>query len=313
MAVRRRLPPVEQIEAFVLAARSPNLRMAAEQLALSPSALTRRIQAFSGYVGHELFERCARGVRLTDAGRKCLEELEPTFLALREAALFVGGYGDEECEVKISVSHSLAVSWLYPRLARFRTENPKIELVVKIERSAIHVRNGEVDLGICHQGVDVSHLWAEALLDVSVTPVASPQLAAAFRAGECRLEDQNLLVSAQSGDSWGHWKHATGYPHALTPSTEFDLLHGMYEAAAHGLGVALGASPTVALHLEAGRLEPIGLDVARLAKGYSLVATASRLRLPHVNTVYQWFLKEGALTRDCLRAARPAVAEPVPA
>lgn len=309
MAVRRRLPPVEQIEAFVLAARSPNLRMAAEQLALSPSALTRRIQAFSGYVGHELFERCARGVRLTEAGRKCLEELEPAFLTLREAAMFVGGYGDEECEVKISVSHSLAVSWLYPRLAQFRAEHPKIELVVKIERSAAHVRSGEVDLAICHQGVDVSHLWVEALLDVSVTPVASPQLAAAFRAGECRLEDQNLLVSAQSADSWCQWKQATGYPHALTPHTTFDLLHGMYEAAAHGLGIALGASPTVRLHLEAGRLEPIGLGIAHFAKGYSLVATASRLRLAHVNSVYQWFLSQGALTRDCLGSVSADVAE----
>lgn len=300
MAVRRRLPPVEQIEAFVLAARAPNLRVAAEQLALSPSALTRRIQAFASYVGHDLFERCARGVRLTEAGRKCLENLEPALLGLREAAVFVGGYGEEECEVKISISHSLAVSWLYPRLTAFRDEHPKIDLVVKIERSAAQVRNGDVDLGICHCDVDVANLWTRPLLEIAATPVAAPEIVAAFSAGERRLEDLALLVSAQSTDAWSEWARATCYPSPLAATTEFDLLHGMYEAAAHGLGVALGASPTVAPHLEAGRLAPLGLGVAHFTKGYRLVSTESRLRLPHVDVAYRWFLAEGAMTANCL-------------
>jgi len=302
MAVRRRLPPVEQIEAFVLAARAASLRVAADELALSPSALTRRIQSFASYVGHDLFERCARGVRLTEAGRRCLETLEPALLGLREAAVFVGGYGDEECEVKVSISHSLAVSWLYPRLSAFRDAHPKIDLVVRIERSAAQVRNGDVDLGICHFGVDVANLWSRPLLEITATPVAAPEIVAAFRAGERRLEDQALLVSAQSTDAWTQWARATHYPNPLAATTEFDVLHGMYEAAAHGLGVAMGASPTVAPHLEAGRLATLGLGVARFTKGYQLVSTETRLRLPHVDAAHRWFLSEGAMTANCLDA-----------
>src|SRR5215469_18054206 len=88
--MRRRMPPLEQIEAFVEAARGPTFRAAAERCALSPAAFSRRIQAFASHLGVVLFERHGAQLRLTEAGRQCLAELEPAYRELRRAAAAVG-------------------------------------------------------------------------------------------------------------------------------------------------------------------------------------------------------------------------------
>lgn len=312
MVSRRRLPPVEQIEAFLHAARAPNFRTAAEQLALSPAALTRRIRAFTDYVGEELFERAAGGMRLTDAGQRCVERLAPTFFSLRDAAADVGQHDSDNRQVKVSISHSLAVSWLIPKLPEFREAYPAIEILPKIERTSARVRSGEVDIGICHVGIDCSRLRMETLFGVNVTPVAAPSILA--KAGSIRLQDQYLLVSAQSENLWEWWALETGYSGELVAHTEYDILQGMYEAAACGLGVALGASPTVWPHIQSGRLVPLGLDSAYLPEAYRLISTDARLELPHVAAVWDWLLREGEVVRELGTAAmRPPVPAVAPA
>jgi DNA-binding transcriptional LysR family regulator len=89
--MRRRLPPLEQIEAFIEAGRARTFREAADRCALSPAAFSRRIQGFSDFIGLKLFERQPGGVRLTEAGRSCLAELEPAYMELRRAAAHVAG------------------------------------------------------------------------------------------------------------------------------------------------------------------------------------------------------------------------------
>ena len=89
--MRRRLPPLEQIEAFIEAAEAPSFRVAAERCALSPAAFSRRIQAFSACLGVALFERTPSGARLTAAGRRCLADLKPAYLELRRPPLSPSG------------------------------------------------------------------------------------------------------------------------------------------------------------------------------------------------------------------------------
>lgn len=297
MVARRRLPPVDQIEAFLQAARAPNFRTAAEQLALSPAALTRRIQAFSDYVGEELFERSGGGMRLTQAGHRCIQQLEPVFFSLRDAAASVGGRDQTIHQINISVSHSLAVSWLIPRMQRFRESHPMIDLTLKIERTSARVRSGDADIGICYAGVDCSRLRMEPLFGVTVTPVACPAVAAR-NSGRVQLSDECLLVSAQSSELWRWWGRETGYPEELAASTEFDILQGMYEAAACGLGIALGASPTVWPYMDSGKLVPLGMGSAHIPDAYRLISTDARIAQPQVAAVWDWLLHEARTVCD---------------
>jgi DNA-binding transcriptional LysR family regulator len=294
--MRRRLPPFEQIEAFVEAARAPSFRVAADRCALSPAAFSRRIQAFSSFFQTNLFERQPGGVRLTEAGEDCLRELEPAYLELRRAAASVARRSAEACHVRLSLSHSLAVGWLIPRLDQVRTAHPQVDLILHTERAAAAVRRGEVDLGICFSDVDAKGLDCELLVPMAAAPMAAPQIARSFRAGAARLEQYRLLTISRMEDPWVTWARESGHDGPLQGTLAFDLMHAAYEAAALGLGVVMGASPTVAPYLEGGRLERLPLPAVRFPGGYNLVATSERSRRPAVAAVRRWLLAEAAAT-----------------
>ncbi len=291
--MRRRLPPMEQIEAFIEAAEQPTFRAAAERCALSPAAFSRRVQAFSAYVGLTLFERAAGGVRLTDTGRRCLEELKPAFLELRRVAASVAADAPGDRRVTLSLSHSLAVGWLIPRLDRFRSAHPDLELSLRTRRDAADIRDGQADLGLCFEDIDVKGLCVQPLLEVDVFPAASPQVAARIEAQGARLRDQRLLSVSYPPDLWPWWASSVGLVEALPASATFDLMHAVYETAAQGLGVALAATPTAQAHLASGRLVRLRLPSAPFPGTYRLAAKEDRRRRPAVQAVWRWLEAEG--------------------
>ncbi len=289
----RRIPRLESIEAFIEAARSPNFRMAAERCAISPAAFSRRIQAFTAFAGCELFERTAQGMRLTEAGRACQAALEPTYLELRRSALEIGLLA-KPAQVTISLSHSLAVGWLIPRLDRLRARHPQIDVVIRTERTAAVIRAGDADLGVCANDVDVSGLVAEHFLDMHIFPVAAPAIGAAYRAG-AGLERLRLLAVVQHPDVWDWWSREVGRPMpGLRAAQTFDVLQAMYEAAVAGHGVAAASHVTVQPHLVSGRLVELGLPAARFPGCYNLAATARRLQSPPVRAVWAWMRDDAA-------------------
>lgn len=294
------MPRLEVIEAFIEAAHAPSFRIAAERCALSPAAFSRRIQAFRDFAGREVFDRTPRGVLLTDAGRECLAVLEPTYRAMMEAARDLGAMG-RPARVTISLSHSLAVAWLIPRLERFRLRAPQIEIAIQTTRSAESIRSGAADLGICATDIDVAGLHAEHLLDIDITPVACPEMADEIRAGRRRLSDHRLLTAVQDPAMWSWWADKVGADGRPLPRAEtFDMANALYEAAATGWGVATGMSVTVTPHLQSGRLVSLGLPAARYPGAYRLVAKASRMRSAPVAAFWRWLAEEGRLQRRSL-------------
>jgi len=289
---------MDQIEAFIEAARGPSFRAAAERCALSPSAFSRRIQSFCAFFPAALFERGKNGVVLTDAGRACAAELQPAYLALRSAAASVAGNDLAEGRVTLSLSHSLAVGWLIPRLDSFRTLHPRLELHLTTRRDASALGDGEADLGICFTDIDLTGFTFERLLDIVAAPVASPQIAADLAKSGDVLAGAPLLSMASPPDSWDVWSARTGRDESLVPATRFDILHAMYESASHGLGIALGSSPTVWPHLEQRRLVRLPLPAARLPGAYRVAATPARKRRRSVDTVWRWLKTEARRTPE---------------
>jgi len=296
--MRRRLPPIDQIEAFIEAARGPSFRAAAERCALSPSAFSRRIQAFCAFFPAALFERGKNGVVLTDAGRTCLAELEPAYLALRRAAASVAGDDLPEGRVTLSLSHSLAVGWLIPRLDSFRALHPRLELHLMTRRDASALGDGGADLGICFTDIDLSRFAFERLFDIVAAPVASPQIAADLAKSGDALAGAPLLSVRYPPDFWDVWSARTGRNESLVPAARFDILHAMYESASHGLGIALGSSPTVWPHLDSGRLVRLPLPAARLPGSYRLATAPARRRRRSVDTVWRWLRTEARKTPE---------------
>ncbi|HEX5265104.1 MAG TPA: LysR substrate-binding domain-containing protein [Phenylobacterium sp.] len=293
----RRIPRLEVIEAFIEAAHAPTFRIAAERCALSPAAFSRRIQAFRDFVGREVFDREPGGMRLTQAGQECVARLEPLHRAMTEAARDLGATA--RCgRITVSLSHSLAVSWLFPRLDRFRARCPGVEVAIQTTRTAEAIRLGEADLGICASDVEVGGLNTQRLLDIDVTPVGSPKVAEAFRSGRAQLKDFPLLSPIHAPDMWRWWAETSGVDIGPLPaSTTFDMAYALYEAAAAGWGLAPGMSATVDAHLLSGRLQPLGLPSARYPGYYSLVAKPSRMRAPAAAAFWSWLSEEANAAR----------------
>jgi LysR family glycine cleavage system transcriptional activator len=139
-----------------------------------------------------------------------------------------------------SLSHSLAVGWLIPRLDRFRARFADVDVEILTVRTAEAIRLGDADLGVCAMDVDVSGLHAEHLLDVRVTPVACPRIASEFRAGNGSLAKHPLLGMTRHPGLWSWWAGEVGANHdaRLHAKAGFDALHAAHEAAAAGLDLA---------------------------------------------------------------------------
>lgn len=292
--MHRRLPPLENIQAFIEAARGPNFRAAAERCAISPAAFSRRLQALASQLDRALFERTSDGLRLTEAGIRCLRELEPAYLELRRAARAAVGDEVEQTEVRLSLSHSLAVGWLIPRLGDLSEAAPEIRLSFDTVRDDSALRRGTVDLALCYSDADLSGLTSSPLIGVRGTPVASPEVADRFRANPDLAAFPRLAVTVPA-NIWGWWTDQAGQAR-LAATTQFDVMQAAYEAAAMGMGIVLGALPTVQPYLDDGRLVELGLPWLKYPGEYRLAATRAGRRRPHVAAVWSWLEDQAADT-----------------
>lgn len=291
--MRRRLPPMDNVEAFVVAASSPNFKAAADSMALSEAAFSRRIQSLSDHVGLKLFERRGSVTRLTEAGRRCLSELEPAYIELIRATSAVEQLALQQSRVRLSLSPSMAIGWFVPRLSHFQQAYPHIELSFRSHRDTACLRRGEVDLAVCHVDVDLKGLDAQPLLGVSQTPVASPVIAQTFRNGGRDLESFNLVSVDNSPGRWSVWAQAAGFRLNLDKLLTFDNVFASYEFASQDMGIAMGASATIGPHLESGRLESLGLPAIWQDDIYWLAINRGVKRHSPVDVVRRWLLAEG--------------------
>ena len=292
--MHRRLPPLENIQAFIEAARGPNFRAAAARCAISPAAFSRRLQALASQFDRTLFERTGDGLRLTEAGARCLRELEPAYLELRRAARAAVGDEFEQTDVRLSLSHSLAVGWLIPRLADLSETEPDVRLSFDTVRDDSSLRRGTVDLAICFSDTDLSGLSSQPLIGVSGTPVASPEVAAEFRSTPDLWAFPRLAVSVPL-NVWDWWTDQAGLER-LAATTQFDVMQAAYEAASQGMGIVLGALPTVQPYLDDGRLVELGLPWLKYPGEYRLAATSAGRRRRPVAAVWSWLESQAADT-----------------
>ncbi len=124
---RRRLPPLNALRAFEAAARHMNFTRAADELSVTPGAVSQQIQNLEDYVGAPLFKRTPRGLLLTDAAQTALPALREAFDRLAEAASLLTA-AEEGRRLTVSAAPSFAAKWLVPRLGRFEAAHPEVDV-----------------------------------------------------------------------------------------------------------------------------------------------------------------------------------------
>lgn len=236
----RRLPPLSAIEAFVQVARLGSIKAAAEELALSSPALSRRIQSLERFVGRTLFERRHQALQLNADGERLLAQLAPAIDSLSDAIeQMTGGAG--VLRLRLGVLSLFAAQQLLPRLPDLRRRHPELHLDVDTGGYGL-ARLGEgIDAAIVlAESVDPAHysvrldrnriyaIAGRALVESS-NPIATP----------ADLARHTILIHRDMPNTFAIWRQAMGLPR-LEPAAidHFDSGNLMLEAAAQGLGVA---------------------------------------------------------------------------
>jgi LysR family glycine cleavage system transcriptional activator len=304
---RRRLPPLNALRAFETAARHMNFTRAAEELSVTPGAVSQQIQNLEDYVGAALFKRTAKGLLLTDAAQTALPALREAFDRLQEASELLTASVDGR-RVTVSAAPSFAAKWLVPRLGRFEGAHPEVDVWLSAGMELVDFNSGEVDLAIRYGSGHYAGLEITRLMSETVIPVASPALLAT-RPLE-RLEDlaQHTLLHDGSPDAdescpdWTMWLAARGVRDidgARGP--RFNQSSLVIEAAMNGRGVALAKRALAQADLDAGRLATV-LDIAtEVDFAYYVVHPKARGRLPQVRAFVGWLKQEAEAHEAALR------------
>jgi DNA-binding transcriptional LysR family regulator len=272
------LPTLRTFEAV---ARQLSFTRAADELALTQSAVSHQIGALERHLGAMLFSRLNPGIELTAKGRVFLEGaragLDSILLATdRIRSRFRIGM------LTISAPSAFATWWLVPRLGRFAALHPEIEVrIAVIEGREPDLQRDGVDVAIVQRsarGLAASTLEMP-LLRETIFPVCAPALLGPGTRRGIDLAAQTLIECEPEGDetaelAWDHWLARLGGPNDIRPRRlRFTHLAAALSAAVDGLGIALGRAPMVDAELAAGRLvRPFGKrTLIKAHKVYSLL------------------------------------------
>ncbi|HZV57777.1 MAG TPA: LysR substrate-binding domain-containing protein [Sphingobium sp.] len=237
----RRLPPLTALEAFVQVARTGSVKAAAEELALSAPALSRRIQALERFLGFPLFDRRHQQLEINSQGTRLLNEIAPALDAL-SAAIEASTSGVRALRLRLSVLPLFASQRLFPRLGELRRAHPELHLDVDTTPNAIARLGDGLDAAIVlARDVDPS-LYARELDRDEVYLIAArartegPQQ---IRRPE-DIAKETVLIHRDMPATFDVWKAGVGLPD-LQPAAIDDYDSGalMLEAAAQGLGIAV--------------------------------------------------------------------------
>jgi LysR family glycine cleavage system transcriptional activator len=305
---RRRLPPLNALRAFEAAARHLNFSRAADELTVTPGAVSQQIQNLEDYVGAPLFKRTPKGLLLTDAAQTALPALREAFDRLAEAASMLTAAVDGR-RLTLTAAPSFAAKWLVPRLGSFEQKHPQVDVWLSAGLDLVDLSAGEVDVAIRYGGGRYPGLEVHRLIGETVIPVVSPELHAQTPLNDPRDLANHVLLHDGSPDpddscpDWTMWLAARGLKSVDgARGPRFNQSSLVIEAAVNGRGVALAKRTIAQDDLDAGRLiSPLQISTA-VDFAYYLVHPKAKGRLPQVKAFISWIAAEAAAHEEALRA-----------
>ena len=303
-----RLPPLNALRAFEAVARHGSVKKAAAELFVTPAAISHQIKLLENIAGRALLVRKPRGVELTEAARAALPHLAAGFeqLALAVRDLRENRAGST---LTVSVAPSFATCWLMPRLHRFITDQPEIDVRVTArtrQSTAVagqSLREAEAwladsDVAVLLSGAEFPGYHVERLVDLSITPLASPRLVrrrllapADLRGFTLIDDDMGRLYDGQ--DFWDMWLAAAGATRLkLRHAAQFSHTMMALEAAVEGVGVLCTTLELARPQIESKRLmTPFELRLP-LEYAYYLVLPEKSLSRTPVQAFIEWLKNE---------------------
>ncbi|MEM1397526.1 MAG: transcriptional regulator GcvA [Pseudomonadota bacterium] len=307
----RDLPPLNALRAFEASARHLSFTKAAEELHVTPGAISQQIKVLEQFIGSKLFRRQKKALFLTDNSQAALPLLREAFEKLEEAAKLMAAPGDAK-RLNVSVAPSIAAKWLVPRLEGFHDCHPDLEVWVSADMDLVDFAVDDVDLAIRYGPGNYTGMVCERLMQETIIPVCSPDL---LRTGQKLERPEHLAAFTllhdgspdkdDSAPTWPMWLKAAGVEGINAgKGPKFNQSSLVIEAAVAGRGVALAKAAIAWDDLEAGRLISPFDRKTPSHFAYYVVHPASKSKVPSVISFKKWLSEEALRTENATLSSR---------
>jgi len=298
MSAPYNFPPLNSLRAFEAAARHLSFQNAAEELSVTPGAISQQIKKLEDILQTPLFHRDSRAVTLTEAGRVLRPDLSRGFESLDDAVQQLKQSAEHQ-HITVSMTPSFAAKWLVPRLEKWTAQQPDVDVRISASLGLANFGPDGVDLGVRFGSGNYDGLTSALLLKESFVVVCSPIFIDGSKQIKTPedLHDHTLIhVSGPQGTpgtDWQEWLKSAGVDGIDTSrGLVFDDTAVAILAAIGGQGVLLSRRALVEDDITADRLAlPFDLDLP-LEFAWRIVAPEGKLKRPEVCAFRDWLLSE---------------------
>ncbi len=290
-----RLPPLTALRAFDAAARHMSFAKAAEELNVTPAALSFQIKSLEEHLGHPVFRRLNRAVELTEAGRTLAPGTADGFTAL-QAAWQATRRLQDETSLTVTAGPALTAKWLAPRLYEFARANPGIDLKFSATLRNMDLERDDVDVAIRFGYGPDEGLYSVPVRKEWLTPVMTPELAEQFPT-PASLRDAPLIHDdsisfLKPRCDWPAWFRAVGLDFTPTHGAHFSNADHAIDAAVAGVGVVLGRRAMILKDLTEGRLVAPFKVALETAGRFRFLCLQGAEKRPQIAAFRDWFISE---------------------
>ncbi|WP_151637912.1 LysR family transcriptional regulator [Noviherbaspirillum aerium] len=301
--MRRKIPNTGALVAFEAAARHESFTKAAEDLAMTQSAVCRQISSLETYLGVPLFRRTRRGVRLTDAGLAYSRQVSARLEAVEQDTLSIMAHQGRSATLELAVVPTFATQWLMPRLAGFIGEHADITVNLTTRTRAFLFADTQFDAAIYFGDAHWPGTEAHYLMRENVVPVCSPRLlkSVSKQGKPVSAETIATLPLLQQGTrpyAWRHWFESAGVKAANDlAGPRYELFSMLAQAARHEIGVALIPPMMIEEELASGRLVIACNHTYASTSAYYLMTPEQKAGMPALRAFSDWLDGQAAQYR----------------
>lgn len=268
-----RLPPLAPLRLFEAAGRHCSFKLAAQELGVTPSAVSHGIDSLEDWLGVKLFDRGVRGLSLTAAGQDYLPYVSEALSSIAIATQKLPNRRNE-WDISISCTPTFASRLLIPALRRFQEKHPKFAVSLDTSHRHVGFPVDGIDLAIRMGREPWPGLHSARLVSEYLVPVCTPAYLKALPSGASRFSRATLLHVTSVTEDWAAWLETAGIEDIdLAKGLRFDGIEQAFDAAKAGLGMAIGRRPLLDPELASGGLVQAADLVVESAVGYWLVSS----------------------------------------
>jgi LysR family glycine cleavage system transcriptional activator len=304
--MRRPLPPLNSLRAFEATARHLSFSKAAQELHVTPAALSHQIRGLEEQLALKLFHRRARSIELTEAARTIYPGIRTGFEAIREAVERLDR-GKQDRVLVVSSTPGLTAKWLVPRLYKFLALHPEIETRITASVAYANFATDDIDVGIRLSSGVHPDLYVEKLSDEWLLPLCSPRLLEGehplHRAHD--LKHFTLIQVDLPGvvPTWTDWMEMAGLDGIdSTRGLRLNVADHALDAASEGVGVVLAYKIVAARDIALKRLVvPFGPEIQLPGRAYYFVCAKGQEKRAPIKAFRDWMFSEMQETHAALR------------